>query len=172
MFFDYSKCYDRLYYLKRLNKNAILIAAFYSRELSDALTASDDMSELQPEMFWMKKVSLLVMRSLLMIRENRIQITQIKGIRIKDTGEEEGQTKETKERVTLRPGSVRVLHDFDKFTQNTDLRIGEVFYLDDRSVGIGRGSSENIVRGCVIDISQRDQALQTGVTLRFLISAD
>lgn len=46
-FFDYSKCYDRLYYLKRLNKNAILIAAFYSRELSDALTASDDMSELQ-----------------------------------------------------------------------------------------------------------------------------
>ncbi len=47
MFFDYSKCYDRLYYLKRLNKNAILIAAFYSRELSDALTASDDMSELQ-----------------------------------------------------------------------------------------------------------------------------
>lgn len=72
--FDYSKCYDRLYYLKRLNKNAILIAAFYSRELSDALTASDDMSELQPEMFWMKKVSLLVMRSLLMIRENRIQI--------------------------------------------------------------------------------------------------
>ena len=101
-----------------------------------------------------------------------IQITQIKGIRIKDTGEEEGQTKETKERVTLRPGSVRVLHDFDKFTQNTDLRIGEVFYLDDRSVGIGRGSSENLVRGCVIDISQRDQALQTGVTLRFLISAD
>ena len=90
----------------------------------------------------------------------------------KDTGEEEGQTKETKERVTLRPGSVRVLHDFDKFTQNTDLRIGEVFYLDDRSVGIGRGSSENIVRGCVIDISQCDQALQTGVTLRFLISAD
>lgn len=46
-FFDYSKCYDQLYYLKRLNKNAILIAAFYSRELSDALTASDDMSELQ-----------------------------------------------------------------------------------------------------------------------------
>lgn len=45
MFFDYSKCYDRLYYLKRLNKNAILIAAFYSRELSDALTASDDMSD-------------------------------------------------------------------------------------------------------------------------------
>lgn len=74
MFFDYSKCYDWLYYLKRLNKNAILIAAFYSRKLSDALTASDDMSELQPEMFWMKKVSLLVMRSLLMIRENRIQI--------------------------------------------------------------------------------------------------
>ena len=74
--------------------------------------------------------------------------------------------------MTLRPGSVRVLHDFDKFTQNTDLRIGEVFYLDDRSVGIGRGSSENIVRGCVIDISQCDQALQTGVTLRFLISAD
>lgn len=36
-FFDYSKCYDRLYYLKRLNKNAILIAAFYSRELSDVL---------------------------------------------------------------------------------------------------------------------------------------
>lgn len=74
MVFDYSKCYARLYYLKRLNKNAILIAAFYSRELSDALTASDDMSELQSEMFWMKKVSLLVMRSLLMIRENRIQI--------------------------------------------------------------------------------------------------
>lgn len=74
MFFDYSKCYDRLYYLKRLNKNAILIAAFYSRELSDALTASDDMSELQSEMFWMKKVSLLVMRSLLMIRENRMQV--------------------------------------------------------------------------------------------------
>ncbi len=46
-FFDYSKCYDRLYYLKRLNKNAILIAAFYSREFSDALTASDDMSEPQ-----------------------------------------------------------------------------------------------------------------------------
>lgn len=46
-FFDYSKCYDRLYYLKRSNKNAILIAAFYSRELSDVLTASDDMSELQ-----------------------------------------------------------------------------------------------------------------------------
>lgn len=46
-FFDYSKCYDRLYYVKRLNKNAILIAAFYSRELSDALTASDSMSELQ-----------------------------------------------------------------------------------------------------------------------------
>ena len=88
------------------------------------------------------------------------------------TDKEEGQTKETKERVTLRPGSVRVLHDFDKFTQNTDLRIGEVFYLNDRSVGIGRGSSENIVRGCVIDISQCDQALQTGVTLRFLISAD
>ena len=31
-------------------------------------------SVMQPEMFWMKKVSLLVMRSLLMIRENRIQI--------------------------------------------------------------------------------------------------
>ncbi|WP_181986499.1 hypothetical protein [Clostridium sp. AF17-21AC] len=46
-FFDYSKCYDRLYYLKRLNKNAILITAFYSRELSDALTASDDTGELQ-----------------------------------------------------------------------------------------------------------------------------
>mgnify|MGYP002516735618 CR=1 FL=1 len=46
-FFDYSKCYDRLYYVKRLNKNAILITAFYSRELSDALTASDSMSELR-----------------------------------------------------------------------------------------------------------------------------
>ena len=46
-FFDFSKCYDRLNYLKRLKKNAILITAFYSRELSDALTASDDMSELQ-----------------------------------------------------------------------------------------------------------------------------
>ena len=52
------------------------------------------------------------------------------------------------------------------------VNFGEVFYLDDRSVGIGRGSSKNIVRGCVIDISQCDQALQTGVTLRFLISAD
>ena len=51
-----------------------------------------------------------------------------------------------KKRVTLRPGSVRVLHDFDKFTQNTDLRIGGL-YLDDRSVeSVVR--PENIVRGC------------------------
>lgn len=35
-FFDYERCYDRLYYVKRLNAHAIIVAAFYSREYGTA----------------------------------------------------------------------------------------------------------------------------------------
>lgn len=46
-FFDYERCYDRLYYVKKLNEHAIIVAAFYSRELSQSFTDMEDMPEMQ-----------------------------------------------------------------------------------------------------------------------------
>lgn len=46
-FFDYDKCYDRVYYVKRLNENAILVTAFYSRELDSIFTVPEGMEQLQ-----------------------------------------------------------------------------------------------------------------------------
>ena len=40
-FFDYARCLDRLYYVKRLNPHAILVTAFYSRELSQSFSVSE-----------------------------------------------------------------------------------------------------------------------------------
>lgn len=39
-FFDYETSYDRLYYVKKMNDNAILITALYTRELSSAFAES------------------------------------------------------------------------------------------------------------------------------------
>lgn len=44
-FFDYERCYDRLYYVKRLNEHAIIVAAFYSRELSQSFTDMEDVPD-------------------------------------------------------------------------------------------------------------------------------
>ena len=46
-FFDYERCYDRLYYVKRLNEHAIIVAAFYSRELSQSFTDMEDVPGMQ-----------------------------------------------------------------------------------------------------------------------------
>ncbi len=46
-FFDYDKCYDRVYYVKRLNENAILVTAFYSRELDSIFTVPEGMEQLK-----------------------------------------------------------------------------------------------------------------------------
>lgn len=41
-FFDYDTSYDRLYYVKRLNDNAILLTALYTRELNSAFSEATD----------------------------------------------------------------------------------------------------------------------------------
>lgn len=46
-FCDYERCYDRLYYVKQLNEHAVLLAAFYSRELNQIFTEMEDMPEMQ-----------------------------------------------------------------------------------------------------------------------------
>lgn len=45
-FFDYDTSYDRLYYVKKLNPNAVIIAAFYSRELDYAFMLSDSSEDI------------------------------------------------------------------------------------------------------------------------------
>lgn len=44
-FFDFDKSNDRIYYIKSLNDNAILITAYYSRELSKAFTTNYSSAE-------------------------------------------------------------------------------------------------------------------------------
>ena len=46
-FFDYDKCYDRVYYVKLLNENAILVTAFYSREFASIFNVPEGMEQLQ-----------------------------------------------------------------------------------------------------------------------------
>jgi len=41
-FFDYDTSYDRLYYVKKLNENAVLITALYTRELRSAFSEASE----------------------------------------------------------------------------------------------------------------------------------
>ena len=43
-FFGVNGNYDRLYYIKRLNENAVLVASFYSRDLASVFQLSDKLS--------------------------------------------------------------------------------------------------------------------------------
>ena len=46
-FFDYAKSPDRLFYVKKLNENAVIVTSFYSRELSSVINLSQDMRDMR-----------------------------------------------------------------------------------------------------------------------------
>ena len=45
-FFDHEKSPDRLFYVKRLNENAVIVTSFYSRELGSVVNLSNDMKNI------------------------------------------------------------------------------------------------------------------------------
>lgn len=46
-FFDYNRSPDRLFYVKQLNENAVIVTSFYSRELGSVINLSQDMKDMR-----------------------------------------------------------------------------------------------------------------------------